>query len=235
MRDQKQKSKRFDTRILSRPSFYIPLGVTVISFVILVWGVRMLVGRYGNMWDRISVMRVENEALEKRVSVLRALGGDDFIRDVSAVTSVLPPHDPTLQLTSQLRIKAAEKELVFERLSLGGRGDYESVDGVSMIGMSFSLRGDYKGIISYLSELSRVSPMVKIVDARLKGGLANVTIESYWSDFPETLPSLSGPVVLLSSEDREILAKLSEFSVPDFQEPEDAEYGSSGRTNPFSL
>jgi Tfp pilus assembly protein PilO len=226
---------KFDTRLLKKTGFLLPFLVSIGCVLVVVIGFRIVWSRYGTIRDQINVLKSDNGMLDARVSTLRSIDQAGYSRSVNQATVVLPPFDPTLELVSQIRSKSDAHSLSFEKLALGGSGAFEGIPDVKRTGISFSVKGDYRDIVSFLSEISFSAPITKIIDVKLREGLADVTVESYWSPFPSVLPSINEPLITLSDDNKKVLSNLSSFQLPQFGEPPGVNLGPVERTNPFSL
>ncbi|WKZ25750.1 MAG: hypothetical protein QY322_00330 [bacterium] len=203
------------------------LILIIFSFVI---GLRNI----SNLQSNITANKTTENTLSKKVlaleTVSRTLPGDVTFLDV-----VLPSKGSVLYALSQIRTQSLNNNLNVSNLKTGNVIPESS--GVMKSSVSFEVEGQESDVFTFLSSLGTVLPLINIDKVSFNSSLglsrANISVNVYSAELPKTIPSLTGVVSELTSQDITLLNELAGYTLPQFIEPT-IEEAPSQKTDPFN-
>lgn len=203
------------------------LILIIFSFVI---GLRNI----SNLQSNITANKTTENTLSKKVlaleTVSRTLPGDVTFLDV-----VLPSKGSVLYALSQIRTQSLNNNLNVSNLKTGNVIPESS--GVMKSSVSFEVEGQESDVFTFLSSLGTVLPLINIDKISFNSSLglsrANISVNVYSAELPKTIPSLTGVVSELTSQDITLLNELAGYVLPQFIEPT-IEEAPSQKTDPFN-
>jgi Tfp pilus assembly protein PilO len=166
--------------------------------------------------NNLADIKSERDRLTERFNTLKNLQPDVNSETSKDIANVLPSSNPALLVLFQLRQEASNNGLTFNNLNMSlVQSDSSDPSGVGKVNLSFYLDGDYNNISTFLSNISKMAPFLNLNNLEIseKSGSmeAFVEIESYWSSFPKTLPSVKESIVGLTDEDKSLLSEIASF------------------------
>ncbi|QQS39548.1 hypothetical protein IPM62_02965 [Candidatus Woesebacteria bacterium] len=210
-----------------------------IGFSITVSGLLLLAGffsvtRITKQYDNLKQSRIEENVLLSKNDELSSVQIESL--DASNRTLIaMPKENPGLFMVTQLKSMSAKYSLSVTDIQLEKESEYAG--GMSRAKIVFVFESsDLNSVIAFFKELKTLSPLSTTEKIDINGNkLGNYIVESeiyvYWSDFPETLPPISDPIIKLTTSDQELLTRLSNLTVPAFTVLNPAE--PVERTTPF--
>lgn len=222
-------------------SIAVVVGAVVLSLV---------VGKF--LLDKVNVVRSEiadvgakSGVLQERLDALQAAAPQ--IESAVNVASVAVPEDnPSVLIVQQLKRASQENSIEISNISVislpslsQGTGDGSDVQ---LYQVDFDVSGQYKAIASFLTSLSKITPLMNLETVYLRAkplqDLANgqVKLYAYSAPYPTKLPGLTEPLNGLSDAEKETINTLRSFSAPQTTSvnPEDLQVPSGGKADPFS-
>ncbi len=217
---------------------FAPLAIAMVLIVSI-----FLAGNF--LFNGIATVRSEAEELRGKVNTLQSRlatlqAAEKSVRNSVGVASfAIPEKNPSILVTKQLRNLATERGVTISDFSVAAATSLEG-EAVSSYTINFTASApDYDTLANYISELSRLLPLVNLGSLTMKGGVvsgveAQISLLAYSASYPETLPSLEDPLSGLALGEEEVLKTLGEFSSPAVSSPL-APSEVTPRVNPFSL
>ncbi len=212
--------------------FGMPLAVSILLFVI--------VGKFG--LTKGSEVRVKLEEAREDQSILtQKLGAisevEQSILDSSTLASVaMPESNPLLPVISQVKTQSSLKGLFLTNIKTGSEASDKG--GLKRIDVSFDIEGPRNQVMLFLIDIQRIAPISLLDKVKVNetSGVAraNVTVRSFWSELPKTLPPATEPFKELSSDEISVLLNTTQLIQPTFIEI-DAQEVTEVRPNPFSF
>jgi hypothetical protein len=208
----------------------LPLVVSVLLFIVTgIFGI-------SKISETISLVKSagnDQAALTQKLNLLETLSKSAAI-GINSVTSALPSEDSTLTAITQLQVLAVANGVVLSKInSTGVQGD---ALGLNESTISFDLDGPMPQINSFLAGTQNVAPILVLDSAIIKqkdsAMSAKVTVRSFWSPLPKTIPAVNQPITDLSDADKEVLAKVTNLTQPTFVTAGSVSTGSAQGTNP---
>jgi len=214
----------FSTRVIVRllgPNLKILAGPLIIITVVLL--LSLLVGKNG--FSQVSrLLKEENEArvaesaLQDKLAVLREVEGESNGADATVIA--LPKGNPAALVISNLRLLSKEKEITFEEFSASSTQKKETFSNMTL-DLSTSNK-DYFAFVGFIKDFQDYAPITSLnsleasynKDRDLFSG--DLELVFYWSPLPRVIPKITDPIVRLSGDEEEVLAKLTELKRPLF-------------------
>lgn len=192
----------------------MPLIIVIILFVIVgKFGIAKVIG----VRAEIASAQETERTLTQKLSILQTLSPDITLK-ANLVASALPEGNPTLAVISQLKVLAASQGVVLSSVkSLAGVQNSSDLNATTV---SFSLVGLKPQVFAFLNEIPKIAPITIVDKIRVTGNVGSITadisVKSYWADFPKTIPSVTDPITDLTASDKDVLNKVSGLTQPTF-------------------
>lgn len=207
----------------------VPLLIVIILFVIVgKFGISKVLGVRTEI---ASAQKVE-KTLTQKLNLLQVLS-PDIASKANMVASAVPDSNPSLAVISQLKILALNMGVILSAIKSGSGAINTS--GLNEANISFALDGVKPQIFAFLNETVKIAPITIIDKIKMtetnESVKADVSIKSFWVEFPKTIPSVSSPITDLTAAEKEILTNLSGLIQPTFTEVAPSQ--GDINTNPF--
>lgn len=140
--------------------------------------------------------------------------------DANYAVSFFPGENPALLVLYQLRASVANYGLILSNLKVNPEA--KDASGFLKTSISFDILGPLQQVLDFVNSTKSISPNVWIEKTELnfagEGDIlqASIYLKSYWSPFPTKIPALVEPITALDASEKEILSKISGFSLPPF-------------------
>jgi hypothetical protein len=204
----------------------IPFAVVVILFLV--------VGNFGiskvtDLRAQITEATSQKATLTQKLSILQSLSLV-AAQSGNLATSALPDSNPSLLVSSQLKLLAGNAGMVISSIKSGAAG--VDASGLSRVDISFTVTGARVQIISFLKNIGNIAPVTLIDKISLAetGGVtkADVSVKSFWAPLPKTIPSVDQAITDLTADEKKLLTQIGELTQPTFIQVA----SSSGNVNP---
>lgn len=207
-----------------------PLVVLVILFVIVAkFGISNVI----ELRSKINSAQKEETVLSQKVKVLETVS-DALVTGSKLSTAVMPESNPSLIVLSQLKILAGTKGVFINNVKAGAEVKDET--GLSRVDLSFNSRGTREAVLSFLSETGNLAPIVKLNKLKITQSsgetLATISVASFWSPFPKTLPDVTEGINDLTPAEQTTLSEISNLIQPIFT---DIPAIDGGKDDPFGI
>lgn len=213
-----------------------PMLAIVVLVVLAIVFTGVFINKMSTLRSELFSLQNKRNSLADKLSVLQntaSLGITSFSEDV---INALPSSNPAVLVVSHVNQKTAKYDLTLENISVRGKTD--EAEEVFSSQISFKVRGALSGISSFLTELLKIAPLVRIESVFLDSdidGSAVVTagIRTYWASLPKSLPSIEEPVYDLTADEKELLTGLGQLEVPRVTEVSPQPRSETPKENPF--
>ena len=192
-----------------------PLVIVVLLFIV--------VGKFGV--TQITDLRNKIATAKKTESVLSQKY--DILRSVSVVAATgsnqtlaaLPKDNPAVVLQSQVKSVATSNLLAINSIkSVGGISESD----LSSIVTTVELSGTKDAIIAFIKAVDTIAPITTIDKVSFSGEGASVNAEiglrTYYAPLPKTIPTVTQPIVDLTSSEKALLTQISSLTQPIFSD-----------------
>ncbi|KKQ51093.1 hypothetical protein A2865_00020 [Candidatus Woesebacteria bacterium RIFCSPHIGHO2_01_FULL_39_17] len=202
-------------------NFRILVGPLLLILIILSFAFYAATTGYGRVKKQIEEYRIakkEETNLREKLASIKNIRPD--VLDQADFTLVaLPQKNPATFLISQLRLNAEESSITIKEISTSRSQKKDDLVNSMIINVDTE-SSDVGSITTFMENISDLTPISLIVGSE---GTLNQTeakyeqeleISFYWSALPTTLPSISEPLKNLTSEQTEILERISSLKQP---------------------
>jgi hypothetical protein len=206
----------------------LPLLVIIMLFVI--------VGKYGfsevqSLRNQIKIAEKTRSVLSDKLTLLNAVS-QSTVDQVTATVFALPKSNPTLQTISQLKTLSLQNLVVLEDIKSSNVS--EGTSGISYVNTSFKITGTRDQILAFAKSIGDIAP-ISVIDkmdlAEASGvNTANISVKTFFAEFPKTIPTISQPVTDLTASEKELLSQIVNLVPPMFDE---SKVLPSTSTNPY--
>ena len=208
----------------------LPLIIVVILFAV--------VGQFGiskvtDLRNQIEKARKDQTVLAQKLKLLESIS-ETVAEDSGASLAALPDANPSLIVISQIKNVSIGNGVLIATIK--SSPPVEDSGGLSHVSISFETIGTKSQITSFLKSIANIAPITIIDKIKMTevGGVARavVTVKSYWSILPKTLPTLTSPITDLTAAEKKTLEDVSALTQPSFVTVPPSE--GVGKTDPFS-
>src|SRR3989344_5390898 len=203
-----------NVRVLIGPTAF--LGALVILSVI---ALRVGVSRVVFLRTQVAESKNEERHLTEKLEVLKSSEASALpLADLSLIA--VPSDNPALTIISQVKALASQKGIAITSFEAKQASSVE--EDISKTEIELVLAGEMRSLLDFLQALKTISPLVTLDQTTLRqeSGAARVDVLllGNFASLPQTIPSLSSPFNELTAEEKDILAKISSYSQPQFTE-----------------
>lgn len=211
--------------------FFVPIAVVVIVVI-----VSLLLGR--PVWQRVLNQKNSNQKKAKQIAVMRQkliklneLDESQVDQQLLVLEKVFPSQKPAINLISNLSKLALESRIFWSGVTLNpGLIDKNpvsadtisepstSLNDVESFTLDFNVQGSLGDLLNYVSRLENTSPIMRIekfalslADNQDDKNSLDLTIRVYYQKLPQSIGAVEAPLVELSKEEKNIMAKLEQF------------------------
>lgn len=194
-----------------------PILFFVLMTVVTLFGFKAGLAKIWELRTTQAETDKKENILKEKADVLGSIQGSNDLQADPAVASI-PGKNPALFALSQLKNLAQTKGIFLANIKVGlGVSDQT---GISPVDISFDVEGDLSRILDFTGSIKTITPLTRVtgVEFAFTGTnvLATISVKTYWSPYPTKIPSLVEPAAPLSAEEKEILLKISQLSLPSF-------------------
>lgn len=216
-------------------SFVLPVVVLLVVGILSATFVKSMVLAILETRANIAQLGKDREILIAKREILSSADLPTLSVDAQVSVLAVPDRDSTLSSVSSIRALAFEKNLQISDLKVGAGGTADA-RGSSL---SFQLDGQLFSAMSFLRELARIAPIVRVtaVDLSSSGGIVSTELDlsSFWAELPRALPPASEELYGLSGTELEVLRELKSLRgrAVVATSPGVVAAKPAGKTNPF--
>lgn len=173
------------------------------------------------------------QILGDKAQQLAAIDENELKRKVLLIEDILPSYRPILELINSIQQLALSQNVIFKGVDLSpGKLDDVKDSSRQEFSITFSISGELNQINSFINELKRTPPPMKIetLDLRMPQLdplakpepsaqsttnliTATLTITVYYQPVPTDIGAVDQPLMSLSQDERETLKKIASFNV----------------------
>lgn len=201
-----------DTRVIILPGIYL-LVLVVLYYIVVKTGLEKFAVQRRDLQNS---KKIEATLLDKYNTLSQAQSQIEPFLTPS--TYALPEKNPALMIIGQLRNQTETKGVSMEDFKIGST--LASGKEVSELTVGFQTTGDFFQTMEFLNGLKDVSPIITVEKLRLSfiSGVvsAEVSLKSYWSDFPQELPSVTDPIAKITEDEYTALQLTANLIQPTF-------------------
>ena len=208
----------------------LPLIIVVILFIFVgPFGISKIV----DLQDQIDAASKDKTILSQKLTLLQTVA-TTVSQESTKALSAMPDANTSLVAISQIKTVSSQDGVLVSGIKAASPVDDPS--GTSHVGISFQLAGDKNQILTFLKDIANIAPLTLVDKIKITSAgtseIANVTINSYWSSLPKTLPTLTTPINDLTAGEKKTLTTVDNLTQPSFSviTPTDG----VGKTDPFS-
>lgn len=198
----------------------MPFALMVILVALFIFLLKVGIGQVLTLRERVEASKQEENILSQKLNVLNTSEDSALpLADLSLIA--LPAENPTLIIISQLKTFASERGVTISNIEARGANQTEGA-ALSTSEIELTVSGQVVSIFEFLKALKTITPLVILDEIKLSGEAklahTEVKIVGQFAALPTTLPALATPLNELTAEEKDILAKISTYSVPAFTE-----------------
>lgn len=207
-----------------------PLVALILLFVIVA---KFGISKVGDLRSKIAIAQKEETILSEKAKLLETVS-DSLSAGTVASTGAMPESNSSLIVLSQLKILAGTRGVFISNIKAGS--EVKDDTGLSRVDLTFDSRGSKDSIIAFLGDTARIAPITKLTKLKITQALgetlATVTVASFWSPLPKTIPSITESVNDLTPAERNTLVEISKLIQPIFSNIQATE---GGKEDPFGI
>lgn len=192
----------------------LPLAVLLITTILFVVSLKLFSDRLAIEQSDLTQAQKEQTVLSQKLNALQNIG--DIVNKVQSISSVLPEENPSFVEISQVKRYIQDAGLTLASIQIGQ--EITDSQGISHTNVNFDVEGSSLTVFLLVDKLKIAAPLTtgSNITINQKGGTSSTsfTTSVYWSPFPEKIPALTEPVSELTSEEKDILSRISLFDMP---------------------
>ena len=206
------------------------LALLVLGYLLLSLGLTKILDQQKQIGD----MEKEVTVLDQKSTILSNIT-PTIAQNANQFSFALPAEDPAPMVFSQFKVLASTTGVAVGSLSSHPVTKADTLPETNII---VEVTGPLPGVFSFLTGLKDIAPLVVVDSVTLSqdkdsnGMIADITVNSFWSAYPATIPASSDPITDLSSSEKDMITEIATYKTPEFTELTPTE-PSSSRSNPF--
>lgn len=195
--------------------FLLPIGVILVSILVIIYIIFPQVQQYFNSQDLLKTEQQKLETLTNNYNFLLSLNDAKTNSDFNLLSLALPPQkdfagiiDAISYVSAKTGVAVGDFQFSLGNLSavnFGGTA-YPSTK------ISINLKGDAKGIASFINELSKTIPIAQTTTINISNDEGAITVLFYYKPFPSQNIGDQAPVVPPSTRDTALIKEVSSWN-----------------------
>lgn len=185
-------------------------------FIVIVFEAQFFYSKVQTLGSSESEIRARISLLQTRNDALSSLS-PQVIAASKQIATVLPAENSVLLVTSQVRNAAVISRVTLKNLSTNSLTK-EDAPGEGSTQVGVIVEGETASVMDFLASLTKLAPLIVMDTVNFitnpTSTIAQISLLSYWSPFPNQLPPITEPITALTEEETSLLTRLSEFSTP---------------------
>jgi Tfp pilus assembly protein PilO len=215
-----------ELKVIIKPILFLVVLI-ILSLIVVKEGV----GRISSLKGELEVEKKNEAVLSQKESFLREIQSS-VSTNMEFSLAAVPARNPALIVLSQLKKLSLDKEVILSNVKIGT--ETKEAD-LSSIQIRFDIDGNLSSVVDFTKSINNLLPISLVEKVKLASqgetSRANVSIKVFFSPYPKKLTSLTESLTDLSTEEKNLLSKLTQLIMPDFVEVQP--FGPGMRTNPF--
>ena len=211
----------------------LPLGIFIFIGIAIIGVGFYAYGQISEQYEILKDSQSEEESLRVKHNTLSEIETSNLDASNRSVIA-MPEGNPGLFMLSQLKSLAQKHALPVLDSSVQKEALFDG--DLTRSKVVVTIKSDSTDpIIAYIKEIQELAPLSTLERVDISGDYLDyetvVEVYVYWAPFPTNLPAFGESITHLSSNDQEVLSKISSLTVPMFTvlNPTDP----SGRVDPF--
>jgi hypothetical protein len=200
----------------------VPTGVITVVVLVLIMFAPKGISTINKKMSEYKDGQSEEAKLEEKLSSLKEVSADLLDPDDISVVA-LPNKNPVIQTISHVKKISEEYDVNILKYNMDRAKGAKELK-ASSLAFEYETT-EYSKFLSFVNDLIEIIPLTTLNSVSLersenrsgeisfKGSIKNTF---YWSDFPETLPSITTPINTLSNEDLKLIGVVSQYKQPAF-------------------
>lgn len=214
-----------------------PVIILVSSLGLLIFLLINYYPKVSSMFSNYDKAKKQNQKLQDRIRVLREFQIDakDQI-DISSLA--LPINNPGTLVLSYIKNLSTDYKIEITDVSFKTTGTNNKKDKWKSMDLTLETRNsNISDNLNFLSDITKIIPIVTIdgINIKINESFTSSTskIKLYWSDPPETIPSLNSPVQNLTEKELKTLSLVKGLKTFELTKLQPGNF-TEGRINPFN-
>lgn len=248
-----EQKKTTNSRMIPVRALIFPLGVLMLILVSLVWLLKPQVEGISEYRETIKDNELILRKLEDKLETLENQSEDELKSYLVSVNRVLPEKKPVFKLVNALAGLSQEvPEVVISDYSINpgslassSAEANEKPGEIAVMSTEMDVSGSYEGIMTYLTKLRQMAPLIGITSISVNGELnplsnetqsvdVSLMLDVHYSLSPKTLGKIRDKLPEYAGDFSETQARLDEFQTFQAEEFQFIEVDQQ-RENPFSF
>ena len=201
-----------DIRVIAMP-IAILMGIVILALI----SYRIAYSKISTQREEVAAAKEVEKVLNDKQKVLTQVGAN-IGSYVNSVAASVPEKNPVLMMISQLKSLAGTRNITINNLK--GGSEVNSQGSIPVVNLNFEVGGSLSNVLDFLKSLETVAPLSTIDQLKIAQSAGNartdVFLKLYFSPFPQKFPALSEPITELTTNEKELLAKLQQLKLPSF-------------------
>ncbi len=194
----------------------LPLGSMVFLVIVFLFGGNFAFERIKTLSSELEEARATTATLQDKASSLETTQ-QQVTNFADSLVSALPDKNSSLLLISQLRTLATENSIILQNLKVGSEVKEAQI---AHVDVTFDIEGQSTSLINFILQTRGIAPLNKVTRVRINSSgetsRANVTIGSYYAEFPTKIPAVSDPLQKITADEEKTLAQIASLRRPQF-------------------
>ena len=175
---------------------------------------------YTNISEKVKVnkeLESDISLLNTKVNALKKISNLDY-SDISVLSASFPEEDSSLFMYTSLKELSIKDNVFISKISFNP--STKTSGDISESSISFTASGSRDNILSFLVDITRSAPLsglgtIYFEQYPADGGEfgLNMSVDVYYSPYPETLPDIAGVVSPLNDEEKKVYDILTHLKI----------------------
>lgn len=189
--------------------------IVIIGIVVLKLGISKVTASNQSLKDKKSEELMLGEKLDGLKK--NPLGS---LESANSLVVALPEKNPIMAMISQIKRFSIEEDISVGKLEVSNVSSDADMNSVQLaVGLSSN---DLARLLNFVNKIPEFAPVSNIYEVKVgpvgtDSFQALLSMNVFWSKFPETIPSVSDPVKVLTEDETKILEAISRLIAPEYQ------------------
>lgn len=215
----------------------IKMVITSLAPLLIVLLLFAVVGKFGiskvtDLRTQLNSLQKDQTVLSQKLNILQSLS-QTLSQGSGFAMSAFPEDNPALTVISQLKRIAPTGGVSLTNIKAGA--EVKDKSGLSRVDVSFEATGPRSSVLAFIKDIQTLAPITLVDKVKITelGGIAkaDVSVKSFWSALPTSIPSVAQPITDLTSQEKSVLGTVSSLLQPSLTNVSPV---SGGKSDPFS-
>ncbi len=194
----------------------VPAFIFIVTFICLIYALSMTITRIKEMRINLNESQKMANVLTEKLESIRRI--DKSILDkAELVLFAIPDDEQKIYLFNNVRRIAYDRSLALGSLQFTSSPGILEKLSTSALAITFTVNSESE-LAAFIESINKGLPVMRVYKLSYKSSTGQLSgelgVDSFWGDLPDKIPPITEPIKNLSTDEKELLGRLSRYVYP---------------------